>query len=163
MAKRLILMRHAKSSWDDPWRDDHARPLNNRGRRSAAALGDWLRSKGYVPDAVLSSDSRRTRETFAGLGLDLTPDFLPGLYHAEAEAMLDVLRDATGRCVLMIGHNPGIADFAARLVTRRPDHARFDDYPTCATLVADFPQTAWPDVTPGTADPRDFVTPRELG
>ena len=69
MTLRLILMRHTKSSWDDPWQGDHARRLNGRGRRSAEALGNWLRAKGHLPDVALSSDAVRTQETFAGLAL----------------------------------------------------------------------------------------------
>ena len=66
--KRLILTRHAKSSWDDPMTPDHDRPLNERGKAAAADLGQWLASRGYVPDEVLCSDSLRTRKTFSGIG-----------------------------------------------------------------------------------------------
>ena len=138
MVQRLILMRHAKSSWQDPFAEDHARKLNPRGIRSARALGDWLRAKGHLPDEVLCSDARRTQETYAGLELATPVTFLPGLYHASADQMMDALQRATGGTVLMIGHNPGIADFAARLLDKAPDHPRFHDYPTGATLIADF-------------------------
>ena len=63
---RLILIRHAKSSWANPGQGDHARPLNPRGRRAATAIGGWLADKGYVPDLILCSDAQRTRETTAG-------------------------------------------------------------------------------------------------
>ena len=63
--RRLILTRHAKSDWDDPMLDDHDRPLNKRGQRSAAELGEWLHSRGYEPDEVLCSTALRTRETWA--------------------------------------------------------------------------------------------------
>ena len=65
MSLRLILTRHAKSSWDSPVAGDHARPLNERGRKSAKAIGQWLSGKGYEPVLVLSSDAERTRETWA--------------------------------------------------------------------------------------------------
>ena len=67
---RLILMRHAKSDWSYAGLDDHARPLNKRGRTSAAALGNWLRHNEYIPDHVLCSSAERTGETLLGLGLD---------------------------------------------------------------------------------------------
>ena len=76
--------------------------------------------------------------------------------------MLDVLRKARGRCVLMIGHNPGIADFAQRLVVTPPDHDRFGDYPTGATLVATFDAPDWAAVTWQTGRTIDFAIPREL-
>ena len=62
MTRRLILMRHAKSSWDNPFAEDHQRPLNGRGKRSAKAIGEWLRAQGYLPDQILSSSATRTRE-----------------------------------------------------------------------------------------------------
>lgn len=162
MTLRLILMRHAKSSWDAPWQDDHARPLNPRGRRSAEALGDWLRDKRYLPDLALSSDAARTCETFAGLQLDCTAQVTPALYLADAGRMLDELRQAEAGTVLMIGHNPGIGSLAGRVLQRMPEHERFSDYPTGATLVADFEAVRWGDVDYGTGHAVDFVVPREL-
>ena len=162
MSKRLILMRHAKSSWHSPAPEDHARPLNGRGRVSSRAVGEWLRAKKFLPDQVLSSSATRTRETFAGLGLFCDAAFTDALYHAGAAEMLQVLRGARGGCVLVLGHNPGIAEFAHDMVARAPDHPRFADFPTAATLVADFPISDWPDLAPGTGQPVDFVIPREL-
>ncbi len=164
MTFRLILMRHAKSSWDSPGLDDHARPLNDRGRRSAAALGDWLRAKGYLPDQVLCSSAVRTQETLDGLRLDAAAvDHLSALYHAGPDAMLHVLNGATGLSVLMLGHNPGIAAFAHLLLHARPRHARFDDYPTGATLVADFDAPGWDSVDWRTGRTADFTVPADLG
>lgn len=162
MTKTLILMRHAKSSWDHPGLEDHARPLNKRGRKSAKVLGTWLRANDLVPDEVLSSDSERTRETFALLGLDLAADFTRALYHADAMAMQAVLRGATGDRVLMIGHNPGISEFAINAIDEPPQHTRFFDYPTGATLVADFPIDDWTAFRWSTGHAAQFVVPREL-
>lgn len=162
MTLRLILMRHAKSSWDDPRQADHDRPLNKRGRRSADALGDWLRDKGYLPDQALSSSSARTQETFERLRVNCPVHYQSSLYHAGPAAMMDALQQAQGQTVLMLGHNPGIAEFAARLVTHSPDHNRFHDFPTCATLVADFSTSAWSGIRFGFANPIEFVIPREL-
>ena len=162
MTKRLILMRHAKSSWDHPGLDDHQRPLNGRGQRSAEALGNWLRANDNLPDQVLSSSATRTRETFAGLKIMADTRFLDSLYHAGANKMSDILSQATGDRVLMIGHNPGIAWFASQLVTHPPEHARFHDYPTCATLVVDFPIDRWKKLRNRTGQVIDFVISREL-
>ena len=120
MTKRLILTRHAKSSWDDPNTPDHDRPLNERGKAAAADLGDWLASRGYVPQEVLCSDALRTRKTWSGIAPALpgTPmlELKPALYHAGPDVMLAVLRHAREDTVMMIGHNPGIAEFAHRPV-----------------------------------------------
>ncbi|AVO38099.1 SixA phosphatase family protein [Pukyongiella litopenaei] len=162
MARTLILTRHAKSSWDDPMLPDHDRPLNGRGQRSARAIGTWMRDRGWLPDQAISSTSRRTRETFAGLALDLDASFTGDLYHASAGEMFETLRGAGGERVLMLGHNPGIGWFAERLLAVPPDHPRFADYPTCATLVARFPIQDWADLAWGTGKALDFVIPRDL-
>ena len=157
--KRLILTRHAKSSWDDPATPDHDRPLNERGKAAAADLGQWLASRGYVPDEVLCSDALRTRKTWSGIAPALpgTPvlELKPALYHAGPDVMLAVLRHARGDCVMMIGHNPGI-------VAQAPRNGEFVRYPTGATLVADFNVTAWQDVTFGTGTVDDFIVPSEI-
>jgi phosphohistidine phosphatase len=162
MTRRLILMRHAKSSWDDPFLPDHERPLNARGVNSAKALGNWLRTHQLVPDEVISSTSTRTMQTAEGLALAPPVRFTKALYHADPAQIWQVLSQATGQCVLILGHNPGIAEFAAQCVTQPPDHPRFDDYPTGATLVVDFDAPAWDMVRPGTGRTAHFVIPREL-
>jgi phosphohistidine phosphatase len=164
--KRLILTRHAKSAWDDPAMADHDRPLNERGKAAAADLGQWLASRGYVPGQVLCSDALRTRKTFSGLAPAL-PDLpllelKPALYHAGADVMLAVLRHASADTVMMIGHNPGIAEFAARLVASAPLNPEFHRYPTGATLVADFAAQSWADVAYGQGAVVDFIVPREI-
>jgi phosphohistidine phosphatase len=166
MTKRLILTRHAKSSWDDPLTPDHDRPLNERGKRAAADLGQWLASRGYVPGQVLSSDALRTRKTFSGIAPALPGapelELKPSLYHAGPDVMLAVLRHATADTVMMIGHNPGIAEFAARLIMRAPINPEFQRYPTGATLVVDFMVDDWKDVSFGSGATLDFIIPREI-
>ncbi|SDW87795.1 SixA phosphatase family protein [Roseicitreum antarcticum] len=165
MPLRLILIRHAKSDWDNPLDTDHARPLNARGRRAAPMVGTWLAAQGHVPGQVLVSDAVRTRQTWDLIAPALPgpPEvtFLPALYHASAGQMQRCLSAAQADTVLMIGHNPGIAYFAAGLLARPPAHADFQRYPTCATLVADFDAADWGQIGTGTCV--DFKTPRDLG
>ncbi len=164
--KRLILTRHAKSAWDDPLTPDHDRPLNDRGKAAAADLGQWLASRGYVPGEVLCSDAVRTRKTWSGIapalpgspGLELKP----ALYHAGPEVMLAVLRHATSDTVMIIGHNPGISEFAGRLVAHPPQNADFARYPTGATLVVDFNINSWTEAGFGGGATVDFIVPREI-
>jgi phosphohistidine phosphatase len=164
--KRLILTRHAKSSWDDPTVADHDRPLNARGKAAAADLGQWLASRGYVPEEVLCSDALRTRKTWSGIAPALpgTPilELKPALYHAGPDVMLAVLRHAKADTVMMIGHNPGIAEFAERLVGHAPANPEFHRYPTGATLVADFAIDSWAEAGFGAGTAVDFTVPREL-
>ena len=166
MTKRLILTRHAKSSWDDPLTPDHDRPLNERGNAAAADLGDWLASRGYIPEEVLCSDALRTRKTWSGVAPALpgTPilNLKPALYLAGPDVMLAVLRHAVADTVMIIGHNPGIAEFAAKLAATRPVSAEFSRYPTGATLVMDFVISSWDQAGWGLGTTLDFVIPREL-
>ncbi|MBU2991643.1 histidine phosphatase family protein [Octadecabacter sp. 1_MG-2023] len=162
MTKRLILMRHAKSGWDDPLLSDIERPLNERGRKSATALGVWLSENGYLPDEVLCSSATRTGETFSRLAIDTPVTFKPDLYLASPNMLLKTLKQGTGDTVLMLAHNPGIAEFAEGILAAHPDHSRFLDYPTGATLVCDLPIEKWADAVPRSAHPVDFVIPRDL-
>ena len=162
MTRTLILMRHAKSSWDDPDLADHDRPLNTRGIASAQTMGEWLRIQGHVPDAAVSSTSERTGQTYLGLGFDIPVTFTRALYHAGPEVMMEVLQEQADATVLMLGHNPGIADFADRLVTQPPPHPRFADYPTCATTVIGFDADTWNDIGWREGQPIDFAIPREV-
>lgn len=163
---RLILTRHAKSSWDDPTMADHDRPLNPRGQAAAGHLGAWLASRGDLPGQVLCSDARRTQETWAGIAphLGAGPELVlkPALYHAGPDVMLAVLRGATQPVVMMLGHNPGIGEFAERLLARAPADPEFRRYPTGATLVATFEVASWDQVGFGSGAALDFVVPREL-
>jgi phosphohistidine phosphatase len=166
MTKRLILTRHAKSSWDNANLPDHERPLNDRGHKAASELGLWLASRGYVPDEVICSDALRTRETWNGIAPALPsaaePRFTDKLYQAGADVMLAMLKHATGNTVLMLGHNPGIAEFAQRLVARAPLNPEFLRYPTAATLVVEFPIDNWADLVTGTGAADDFIVPKEI-
>ena len=119
--RQLLLLRHAKSSWDDPKLSDHARPLNARGRKSAHAMRHAMHDLGLSPDIVLVSSARRTLQTLEALEpWDEQPLIEPmdQLYLADAAQLLGVLRDVsdTARSVMLIGHNPGLHDLAMRLV-----------------------------------------------
>lgn len=163
---RLILTRHAKSAWNDPTATDHARVLNERGRRAAGVMGDWLLSRGDLPQEVLCSDAARTVETWEIMAPKFTPApklvLKPALYHAPADVMLAVLRGATAPVVMMIGHNPGISDFASRILSRAPADSDFARYPTCATLVATFEAETWDQIAFGQGAVLDFMVPRRM-
>ena len=164
--RRLILMRHAKSSWADPGQRDLDRPLNKRGRKGAALVGAWLKTNAYLPDAALVSSARRTQETWAGVvgATRAAPTtYLPELYHASPDTMLAALRAAPDvGSMLMLGHQPGIGAFAHRLLAQPPADEAFAKYPTAATAVIDFDVAAWSAVEWGAGHLVDFVVPRAL-
>ena len=95
----------------------------------------------------------------AGAPLEVRPVLRiePGLYHATPDRMLAILKTATQPTVMMLGHNPGIAEFAAMLSARPPLDPEFRRYPTCATLVLDFQIDAWSEVEPARGSVMDFV------
>ena len=163
---RLFLIRHAKSAWDEPALPDHARPLNARGHRGAATIGRWLAGGDALPTLALVSDARRTRETWAGIEAetgDLPERFEPALYDAAPETILGVLQSAppTPRLALL-GHNPGIAETARRLLADPPGSPDFAKHPTAATTVIDFDAPDWSAVDWGTGRLVTFVTPKIL-
>lgn len=114
--RRLIVLRHAKSDWDSGAKGDHARPLNDRGRRDAPRIAERLRTMGWVPQAVISSDATRTRETWArmqaALGGDPAVSFTQALYLMGIDEIRAALRDQPPQIdtVMVLGHNPGWED-----------------------------------------------------
>jgi phosphohistidine phosphatase len=125
-----------------------------------------LASRGDVPGKVLVSDALRTRQTWDGIapamGGDVVVELKPALYHAGVDVMLAVLKKAKADVVMMIGHNPGIAEFAAKLVAQAPLNSEFNRYPTGATLVVDFNTESWDQIDFGQGAVVDFVIPKEL-
>lgn len=166
MTLRLILIRHAKSSWSDPFADDHARVLNKRGRASAKAVGNWMAENGYLPQVVLCSDAARTKETAELLLAPLSPapvlKLTSSIYHAAPNTILDLTAKESAKVIAVIGHNPGIGMLANALVSKPPAHHRFGDYPTCATTIIDFDELAEGGIVLGTGQCTDFVVPRDL-
>lgn len=166
MTLQLILTRHAKSDWHDPMMSDHERPLNRRGQGDATDLGHWLNEVGLCPDQVLCSSAQRTRETWERIAkqLDTSPkaDYLDELYLPLPQTMLEVLRGATGKRVMMLAHNPGTGLTAAALTNQPLATAQFDKYPTAATTVLEFDLDDWSNVQWGDGQIRQFVTPAQM-
>lgn len=124
MNRRLIVMRHAKSSWSDSSMSDHERPLNERGKREAPEVARRLAELEWLPQVVLSSDAQRTRETWKRMKsvleeADCTPRVhkLAELYHAGMDEAADALAEVDDeiQSVLLLGHNPGWEDVVAYL------------------------------------------------
>jgi len=166
--RRLFLLRHAKSSWDQPDLPDHDRPLSKRGRRAATALGEHLRGLIEPPDLVVCSSAARTIETMqlirSGLPSSASVTIDETLYGASVDELLARVRrlPSTAAGVLLIGHNPGIGDLAVMLAGHGDRAAR-------ASIAAKFPTAAlailaidgeWTGVAPGTATLEAYRMPR---
>jgi phosphohistidine phosphatase len=153
--KTIYLVRHAKSSWDDPGISDMDRPLNERGKKDAPRMGKRLKEKGVVPDLMLCSPSKRTLSTcrqFAEiLGYDRERiKTEQRLYHADEEEILWVIRNVKDKhdILLVFGHNPGLTDFVNRL--SEEDHV-IDNLPTCGMVCFTFKVDHWQMIDYGKA------------
>jgi phosphohistidine phosphatase len=166
--RRVFLLRHAKSSWEDRGLADHDRPLAPRGRRATMLLREHLRRESVAPAVVLCSPTRRTRETLEGIGPALAQE-VPvrierELYAASAERLLARLRalDDEVDSVLVIGHNPGLELLALSLGGAGESLAAVRrKYPTGALATLEF-AGSWSELAPGSAELTDFVTPKQL-
>jgi len=169
-AKRLFLLRHAKSSWDDPGLDDHERPLAPRGRRAVEVLGEHLRDNDIHPALVLCSSSRRTRETLDGVAPGGETLIEAELYHADAEQLLERLRQVSDdvESVMVIGHNPTMQITALRLSDANGSdgdgshRAQISQkFPTGALATLSF-DCRWSELGPGCARLVDYVQPKAI-
>ncbi|MCU0887214.1 MAG: histidine phosphatase family protein [Rubritepida sp.] len=171
--RQLLLLRHAKSSWDDARLTDHARPLNARGHRAAAAMAEQMSELGLVPDIVLVSSARRTLQTLEALQpIEGGPliEVMDALYLAPWPQLLETLRalPETARSVLLIGHNPGLHELGLALLG--PAGAAMggtaaqrlaEGYPTGA--LAEFTIAShWQDLGEGGGRLVRFLAPRDL-
>ncbi len=170
--RSLLLLRHAKSSWDDPSLDNFDRPLAKRGREAAPRIAREMARRGWQPDHALVSPALRTRQTWE-LVAEILPggishDFVPAIYEAPAARILEAIRaapeDAT--CLLVVGHNPGLEELVASLVGSGSDaHAKARmraKFPTAALAVFDV-EAEWRALGPGGARLVAFARPTDMG
>lgn len=147
--RRLLLLRHAKSSWKDPALDDHDRPLNKRGRRDAPRMGQLMAEKKLAVDLALCSSARRARDTaFTVLheaGYEGETRILRSLYMADPEGLVEALRRLEGEPerVLVIGHNPGLEELVQALT------GETEELPTAGLAVIDLAIDKWTDIVLG--------------
>ncbi len=169
--RRLLLLRHAKSSWSEPGASDQERPLNRRGQEAAPRIGAYLNRHRLVPDCVLCSSARRARETWtlASAEVPAAPPavYVERLYDAAAHAVLDVVRHADPDCqsVLVVGHNPGLQEAAMLLIASGDleDRERLrEKLPTGGLVVIEFAIPDWSKLHAHSGRLERFVVPRML-
>ena len=169
--KTLYLLRHAKSSWDDPERADHDRPLAPRGRAAAPRIAVWLRTQARRPELVVCSSAARARETWDLVARELQPvpevDVRRALYDAGADQVIATASATPARvgALMLVGHNPALED-AARLLAGAGDAralaAMRRKYPTAAVAELSFEVDRWSDVSRDTGYLARFVRPKDL-
>ncbi len=170
--KRLSMLRHAKSGWDDPVARDFDRPLNPRGRRGAERMGVHAAAIGLDADFVLASPAVRVTETLdlflPAAGLDgIEPHWDRRIYLASSATLFDCLKDLPGSAehVLMSGHNPGMEDLILELVADGGDGLRDtleEKYPTAALAIIELDIDQWAEVDNGVGRLTHFTRPRDL-
>lgn len=169
--KKVILLRHAKSSWHNPMLGDHDRPLNGRGQAAAPVIGAWLAYRKHLPDYVLSSSAVRTLETVKGLRKSMPrlpePVIERGLYHAAPCDMRDRLcaLPTSVRTVMLVGHQPGLSALTRKLADgheNRRCRRAYEHFPTAAAAVLEVDIDDWADLEFASARFIDFAKPREL-
>ncbi|MET4898443.1 histidine phosphatase family protein [Sphingomonadaceae bacterium jetA1] len=167
--KTLTLLRHAKSSWDDPVARDFDRPLNTKGRRAAAMIGRHLKTLDMRFDHVIASPAIRVIETldevWGGYGRKLEPVWDKAMYLASASSLLDLVQslpDAAGH-VLLVGHNPGLEDLTLDLTLDNDLRDRAEDkYPTATVAQMTLPIEHWRGARSHSATLVAFIRPRDL-
>ena len=170
--KRLTLLRHAKSDWDDPVERDFDRPLNRRGEKAALLIGQYARNRKMPFDLLIASPAVRvvqTLDTFLeGYGEPLDSHWDRRIYLASVATLLDVLRDLpeAANNVIMAGHNPGLEDLILELVPDNGANALREDvevkFPTASLAVLDLDIDRWADTKPDVATLVSFTRPRDL-
>jgi len=169
--RRLMLLRHAKSDWSKPGARDRERKLATRGREAAPRIGTYMARHGLQPDRVLCSTATRTRQTWDLVAGPLTGEptvvYEDRLYEAGPEAILKVVKEtkADTHALLLVGHNPGIHEFAKKLIATGDVEARqrvMEKFPTAALAVIDFALDDWRGLHLHSGRLDRFVAPRML-
>jgi len=171
MKKELLLLRHAKSSWDNPKLDDFDRPLAPRGRDSAPLIARVLEERHWRPRMALVSSSTRTRETWELLSSHFahapSPTFRDSLYEASAEQLLAEVHHTPEivSTLLVLGHNPGLEEFALRLAGNDSDQAALKQlrkkFPTAGLARLEF-TGRWAELQFGGARLLDCLRPKDF-
>lgn len=169
--KTVTLLRHAKSSWDDPVARDFDRPLNRRGHRAARTMGREMRALGLAFDHAIASPAVRVVETIAGVsegyGRAIEPAFDQRIYLAAPATLLDLVREADdgAATLLVIGHNPGLESLAMMLTDGEESDMRAalkEKYPTATLAEIGFTVERWSEIDGGTGRLARFIRPRDL-
>ena len=167
--KKLYVLRHAKSDWGDASLRDFDRPLNERGRKAAKALGKELRKRDLKPDLVLASPALRAKQTLQrvqdGFGTAFDVTEVERIYLAEPDALIDAIRHVPddAQRVMLVGHNPGLQELV--LALSEPSALRdeaTEKFPTATLAEIRFGVQSWRDVSPGAGVLQILLRPRDL-
>ena len=162
MKRRLTLLRHAKSSWNNAGLDDRDRPLNDRGERDAPAMGKRLLNRKTRPSLILTSPAKRARQTARLIAREIgyPIEFLQTeheLYLADPETIIDVIaqQEDSFNDIVVCGHNPGITELSNQL-----DGVSIDNVPTCGMVFIEADISSWAELDPARCTLAEFDYPK---
>ena len=146
MERTLVMIRHAKSSWANPLQSDFDRPLNERGKEDAPAMGEQLKKMGIIPDLIIASTAKRTRQTAKKIAKETGYNeddikWEEKLYHCIPSVFEEVIYEISDKVktVFIVAHNPGITGFVNQL---SPEFS-IDNMPTCGVVGAHIETNEW--------------------
>jgi len=160
--KKLYIIRHAKSDWNDKSLDDYDRPLNARGLKDAPLMGKFLKSKNIKPDLIVSSPALRAITTAQLIAKEvayekaITPNqYIYEAYVTALQEIVEYLHDSN-QSVFLVGHNPGVSALAYMLCDSK------ESFPTCAILEIEFTCDSWLDANKNNAKINAYDFPKNL-
>lgn len=161
--KTLFIVRHAKSSWDNPELRDHERPLNARGKKNAPEMGKRLKKRKILPDLIISSTAERAKKTARKIAEEIgypREKILKSdeLYHADVEDLMDIvqMQSDSVKNLMIVGHNPGFTDFANFLAD-----ADIVNIPTSGVVAIKFSVEQWFQIVPSSGIVLFFDYPKK--
>lgn len=160
--KTLFVLRHAKSSWDNPNQTDFERPLNERGLRTAPKMGEFMKENGLEPDFIISSPAQRAKTTAEKVkdagAFSAEIKFDPRIYEAAVNELLEVIKDAPDSAgkLLVVGHNPGFEGLVRNLT------GEIREMPTAALAEIELNITSWREIEPSCGKLRNLYKPKEI-
>jgi len=162
--KILYLVRHAKSSWKFPDLDDFERPLNKRGKRDAPAMGHFLKDKNIKPDIIITSPAVRASVTTKIISNIISyplsrVKYADDIYEADITSLLNVVKSIKDKykSAMIVGHNPGLTDFANILT-----NSRVDNIPTCGILSTNLSINSWQDISANCGSTNFYNFPKNI-
>ena len=169
--KKIAVLRHAKSSWDQQQLEDFDRPLSERGRKAAKRMGRALEHRGFEFDLVLASTAARVRETIDAVKekfeLEAPVVYEPRIYLADEGLLLAIVRELSEsvRRPLIVGHNPGLERLLVELTRDDEDHLReriAHKFPTGAFALVELPAHRWSEIDCGSGKIVELIVPKDL-
>jgi phosphohistidine phosphatase len=162
--KKLIILRHGKSSWDDPLLKDFERPLNIKGKKRTIVIADYLKDKNIKPELIITSPAKRTKDTASIIVNNLNIDKSKltenaDLYFVDVEKYFETIFSTSNKInnLMLIGHNPMITDFCNYFLEEK-----INNLPTSGLCIIDFSTDKWEEISKSKYKLQHLIFPKKL-